>query len=162
MALYEFGASATHAQFLLVDGTSIDIALGALTPEITLRLVQHGLKQKIVDAAAIPRNTVTGKSATDAEKIAAMKAVAERIMSGYWAAPSGEGASPKGGYLFMALLVLYPAKTPAELTAYLAKKTPAEQTALRNNPKIAALIAGMKAQKAAATVDTDALLGELA
>jgi len=44
----------------------------------------HGYKQKIADAGAIVRNTDTGKSATDAEKRAAMQAVADRLNSGQW------------------------------------------------------------------------------
>ncbi len=41
----------------------------------------HGYKQKVGDAAAIVRDTTSGKSATDVEKRAAMQTVVDRILN---------------------------------------------------------------------------------
>lgn len=128
---------------------SFEIALEELTPEMLIMAALHGLKQKVVDAAAIPRNTLTGRSATNREKYEAMKAVRDRVVAGQWNATRGEGGPTTGGLLFEALVRLYPRKTPDELRAYLAKKDKAAQAALRKNPRVASIIEEIKAELAA-------------
>lgn len=124
----------------------------------------HGLKQKIVDAAAIGRNPDTGRSASVAEKYAAMLEVFERLCGGDWNKGRADGTTGSGGLLFRALVILYPAKSADDLRTYLEGKTKTEQAALRKNPKVAAIIDTLRDDDDAANgeTDTDAMLDELA
>lgn len=134
----------------------------SLTPAILNEANQayailHGCKQKICDAAALP------KGATEAEKYAAMREVYERITSpeGTWN-KQGEGAAFPSGLLFKALCRLYDNKSPEDIRAFLDKKDKKEQAALRANPKVAAIIEEIKAESARDTgIDADSLLSEL-
>lgn len=119
----------------------------------------HGFKQKFVDAAALSRNPETGRSATVADKIAAVRVVFDRLASGGpWNLPRGEGAAT-GGLLLRALCELYPARTPEALREYLAGKTAAERTALRQNARIAPIIDRLRGPVAAGA--SDEMLAEL-
>ena len=123
----------------------------------------HGLKQKLVDAAAIGRNPDTGRSATIADKYNAVRAVYDRLLAGMWNAPRGEGGTGSGGLLFRALVRMYPGKSPEALREYLSGKTPAEQAALRKNPRVAAIIEEIRAEAPDEdSADSDAMLDELA
>lgn len=146
------------------NGQVAAIRLHSLTPEILAQAALHGLKQKLVDAAAISRNPDTGKPASPDDKWAAVMEVYERITSpgGTWNKTREGGAGGSGGLLFRALVRMYPAKTPDALREYLDGKTDAEKTALRKNPKVAAVIDEIRAESGkAGAVDTDELLGEL-
>ena len=124
----------------------------------------HGLKQKIVDAAALSRNPDTGRSATAADKYNAMREVFERVLAGEWNKTRGDGTGTgTGGLLFAALCRLYTTKTAEEIRAFLDGKTTAEQAALRKNPKVAGVIEEIKAERAkgAPDTDTDDMLAEL-
>lgn len=162
-SLYQFVANDTAAQFLCADGTSIDIKLADLTDEIKHALMLHGLKQKVADAAAIPRDTETGKSASDEDKIAAMRAVAGRIVAGEWAARAGDGTAAPRGLLHKALERLYPNKSREAIAEFVAGLDKKAQSALRMDPRVAPIIAGLRAEASkASAVDTDELLGGLA
>jgi hypothetical protein len=147
-------------QLTFADGDGIYLQASELTEDIQRMALAHGLKQKLVDAAAISRNPETGKPATIADKKAAVVEVYERLLAGEWNKRREGGET--GGLLLRALLRMYDGrKTRDELVAYLAGKTDEEKTALRANPKVAAIIAKIKAEKADESIDTDALLGEL-
>lgn len=142
-------------------GKKLTLDPSELSSEIVRVALLHGLKQKLVDAAAISRNPETGRSATIDDKFAAVHAVYERLLRGEWNAVR-EGGATTGGMLLQALCRLYPAKTPDTLRAYLSAKSDAEKTALRKNPRVAAIIEEIRAESGkAASVDTDALLDEL-
>ena len=125
----------------------------------------HGLKQKIVDAAALSRNPDTGRSATAADKYNAMREVFERVLAGEWNKARGDGSGTgAGGLLFAALCRLYSGKTAEDIRAFLDGKTTAEQAALRKNPKVAGVIETIKAERAKDApddADTDDMLAEL-
>ena len=146
---------------IVVPGFSaIVIAIDALTPSITTMATLHGLKQKIVDAAAIARNPDTGRSASVSDKYAAMEEVAARLIAGDWNKVRGDGTTGSGGLLFRALCIAYEQKAPADIKAFLDGKTKAEQAALRKNPKIAAIIDTLR-EEDAGDVDTEEMLNEL-
>lgn len=161
MALYTYNANQSGATFDLANGQTIDIEWADLTDEIKFRLMVHGLKQKVADAAAIPRDVDTGRSATDADKINAMMAVAERLTAGDWNATREGGAGNAGGLLLRALMQLQPAKSRDELAAWLKGKSKAEQAALRASPKVAPIIDSLRAAKVGG-IDSEDLLAELA
>lgn len=146
---------------IVVPGFSaIVVAIDALTPSITTMATLHGLKQKIVDAAAIARNPDTGRSASVSDKYAAMEEVAARLISGEWNKIRGDGTTGAGGLLFRALCIAYGQKNPADIKTFLDGKTKAEQAALRKNPKIAAIIDTLR-EEDSGDVDTDEMLNEL-
>jgi hypothetical protein len=140
------------------NGAQLEIRTDRISADISLQATLHGLKQKLVDAAAISRNPDTGRSATIDDKYAAVKEVFDRLMSGQWN-KTREGGAPQGGLLFRALCILYPAKTPDALREFMASKTPTELAALRKVAKIAAIIDTLRAE--ASDVDGDALLDGL-
>ena len=146
------------------NGKAAAVRLHDLTPEILAQAALHGLKQKLVDAAAISRNPDTGKPASPDDKWAAVMEVYSRITGpgATWNKTREGGAGGSGGLLFRALVRLYPAKTADQLREYLDGKSDAEKTALRKNPKVATVIEEIRAETGkAANVDTDELLGEL-
>ena len=143
------------------NGETLTIQLRDLTTAILEQAALHGLKQKLVDAAAISRNPDTGRSATIDDKYNAVREVYDRLLSGHWNKTRADGASTKGGLLFRALCLMYADKTPEAIKAFLDKKTAAEKTALRNTAKIAAIIATLKEDVADDGIDADSLLDEL-
>ena len=143
------------------DGDSIALYADQTSAEIRQHAMMHGFKQKLVDAAAMSRNPETGRAATIADKKAAVREVYDRLLSGEWNKVR-EGGGGAGGLLFTAICRLYATKTADELRAWLDGKTDEQKAALRVNPKIAPIIAAIKAERAkTGDVDTDSLLGEL-
>ena len=142
------------------NGQTIYVWLGELNSTIIEQATLHGLKQKLVDAAAISRNPDTGRSATIDDKYTAVREVYDRLLAGSWNKGRGDGSSMgNGGLLFRALCQMYPGKTPEALRAFLDGKTKSECAALRATPKIAAIIDTLRAPSG--DVDTDGLLAEL-
>lgn len=139
-------------------GTALHINPADLDPIIVQQATYHGLKQKLVDAAAIGRDPDTGKSATDRDKFEAVSAVLNRLKSGEWNLPREGGGG--GSLLQRALVALSDGKKTAEdIATWLAGKSDAEKRALRANPKVAAKIAEL--QKVDESIDTDEMLGDL-
>lgn len=144
------------------NGAQLVLHPDELTGDITFAAIMHGLKQKLVDAAAISRNPETGRPATVEDKYQAVKTVYDRLLAGAWNA-TREGGGATGGLLLQALVRMYAGrKTVDELRAFLADKTDAEKTALRKNPRVAQIIEDIRIETGkAANIDTDEMLGEL-
>ena len=142
------------------NGEVLRTYVDTLSPEIQRDAMLHGLKAKLVDAAAIARNTDTGRSATIDDKYDAVKVIFDRITSanGTWNQSRGDGTGAASGLLVRAIMQLQ-SKPRATVEAFLEAKTKEQKAALRANPKIAAIIASMQA--AASKVDSDELLSEL-
>ncbi len=141
-------------------GENFVYGLAGIDAELITRLALHGLKQKVGDAAAIPRSTETGKSATETEKLEAMRAVYEMLREGEWSrrAEAGEGGSD--GLLLSAICRTFPNKSREEHKAALAGKTKSEQSALLGWPKIQPALAEIRAERAKASskkVDVESL-----
>lgn len=152
----------SQLKLTFANGEELVIAASDLTQDIRLAATMHGLKQKLVDAAAISRNPETGRAASIEDKYQAVKAVFDRLLGGQWNA-TREGGGNAGGLLAQALTRMYAGrKTAEDIKAFLAEKTDAEKTALRKNPRVAAIIEEIRAEQGkAADIDTDELLGEL-
>lgn len=162
-----------------IDGTKLFLAFAngktivvdpmALTEDLQRQAMLHGLKQKLVDAAAISRDPDTGRSATIDDKFAAVEQVFLRLTREHaWNAVVRDGSGGgSGGLLRAALVRLFDGRqTPEQIDAFLGAKTDAEKAALRASAKVAPIIETIKAERAAKSqkagaVDTDALLGEL-
>lgn len=137
-----------------------------LNPEIQRAAMLHGLKQKLVDAAAISRDTATGRAATIQTKFEAVREIFDRITGagGAWPAwnkPRAGGAGGQGGLLARAI-ARYKGVEVSAAKAYLDRLTDAQKQALRVDPRIAAVINELRLETAKpAGIDTDALLGGL-
>jgi hypothetical protein len=135
------------------------VYLHELASDIRMACAAHGLKQKVQDAAAISRNPETGRSATVADKWAAMEKVVIRLLSGEWNAErEGGGAT---SYLFRAMCELKPEASPEKIKAWLDKKTTAEKAAMELNDQVRPIIERLRAAKAPADYDSDAAIAEL-
>jgi hypothetical protein len=135
----------------------------SLTPEIRHAALLHGLKQKLVDAAAISRDTATGRAATIVTKYDAVREIFDRITgeNPSWNKPRVGGASGAGGLLARAI-ARYKSVPVEAAKAYLDRLTDAQKQALRVDPRIATIINDLRAESAKpAGIDTDALLGGL-
>ncbi|MFZ9649764.1 MAG: hypothetical protein ACO29C_06710 [Fluviibacter sp.] len=147
------------------NGKTLELKTNAIAdPAIREAAMMHGFKQKLVDAAAISRNTETGRAASVEDKYQAVLTVFNRLTDDnpQWNA-TREGGGNSGGLLLRALVRMYDGrKTEQELRAYLDAKTDAQKTALRGNPKVAAIIEELRAESGkAANIDSNELLGEL-
>lgn len=150
------------------NGQTLRILVSQLTPEIGFAAMMHGLKQKLIDAAAISRNPDTGASATLDDKYQAVREVYDRITSpdGTWNKIREGGTGATGGLLLAALMRLRPGKAREDLQAWLDGKTKEELAALRASATIAPVIEAIKAERAARNpdvkaVNVDDMLGEL-
>lgn len=145
------------------NGGVLQITRDQLVGALEAEALMHGLKQKLVDAAAISRNPDTGRSATTEDKYNAVREVYDRLLSGQWnkQREGGTGGS-SGGLLFRALTRLYSAKTPEQIREFLDGKTDAEKATLRKLPAIAAIIEQLKAESVKTNgIDGAALLAGL-
>ena len=144
-------------------GKRIELNPVDLADSVYKQAVYHGLKQKLVDAAAISRNPETGRSASIEDKYQAVKTVYDRLLAGHWNAVRGEGGTGTGGLLFAALCRMYAGrKTEEELREWLATKDKKAQAELRKNPKVATIIEQIKAERGAEDDDVgEDLLNEL-
>ena len=149
------------------DGTATQFSTVDFSPSILTQALAHGLKQKLVDAAAIARNTETGASATVQDKKEAVLAVLNRLMAGEWnkTREGGDGAA-KGSLLLLALGRMNPAGDMSALAERVKAMTDEQRAALSKNPKVLVHIQAIQAERAAAKarvsgVDSDALLGDL-
>lgn len=147
-------------------GETLRLHPETLSPEIQRAALLHGLKQKLVDAAAISRDTTTGRAATIVTKYDAVKEIFDRITGAggeapSWNKPRAGGAGGQGGLLARAI-ARYKGVEVAAAKAYLDRLTDAQKQALRVDPRIATIINELRMESAKpAGIDTDALLGGL-
>lgn len=132
-----------------------------LADDIKTAAMFHGVKQKIVDAMALSRDTKTGKAASWADKHAAMTAMADRLERGLWN-ERGEGGGAEGGLLKQALRNLWPTKDAAEIDAFLKGLTDEEEKALRVNASpVKDEIDRIRASRVKGEVDVSALIARM-
>lgn len=149
------------------NGKALTILRDELQPAIIHEATIHGLKQKLVDAAAIARDTKTGRSATIEEKYAAVRAVYDRLLAGAWNEEREGGGA--GSYLLRALCERkgIPATDEARVAAiktWLDERTKEQRAALELNPAVKAIIDRMREEAAArkaGDVDSDELLDSM-
>ena len=144
---------------VFADGRTLKVTAGMLSADIRAAGLVHGLKQKLVDAAAISRDPLTGKPATIDTKYAAVREVFDRItgVNPTWNKVRGEGggSTGSGGLLYRALVRLYDGvQTPEQVRKYLDGLNAEQQAALRGNKKVAPVILAIKAEDAARRAET--------
>ena len=161
--------SIAHGNLVLTfaDQTTAQLSTIDLSPEILSQALMHGLKQKLVDAAAIARSLEDGKSATVADKKEAVLKVLNRLMEGSWNVGREAGDNTgKGSILLLALQRMQPNRDATELAEWVKARTDAERAALGKNAKLLPFIQTIQAERAAAAakksgVDSDSLLDSL-
>ena len=147
-------------------GETLRLHPESLNPEIQRAAMLHGLKQKLADAAAISRDTATGRAATIVTKFDAVKEIFDRLTGANgswpsWNKPRAGGAGGQGGLLARAI-ARYKGVEVSAAKAYLDRLTDAQKQALRVDPRIATIINELRLESAKpAGIDTDALLGGL-
>jgi hypothetical protein len=146
-------------ELVFADGRKLTLVGAALSPAIANAAMWHGLKQKLVDAAAISRDPLTGKPATIDTKYRAVEEVFDRLTSEIpsWNKVRGEGtgSTGSGGLLYRALVRLYDGvQTPEQVRKYLDGLNGEQQAALRGNKKVAPVILAIKAEDAARRAET--------
>lgn len=134
------------------------LAASDLTGEIRNEALVHGLGQKMVDSAALSRDTVSGKPATAAEKHAAIQAMFDQLtVEKVWNAEREGGAT---SILFEALCAMMPDQTPDAIRGILDGLTDAEKRGLPLDSEVAPFYKAVKDARDAkrgAGVDTAAV-----
>lgn len=145
-----------------VDGVGVlRLDVNRMDTAIRERAMFHGFEQKVRDAAAIGYTQKDGtvRRPSSREKYDAMRAVIETLESGEWN-KRREGGVSDGGLLFEALCRMYDGtKDATEVRAWLDKHDEKTKANLRRNPKVADMIAKIRAERNpdAATVAEDLL-----
>lgn len=118
------------------------------------KFAAHGAEQKLGDEIA---------GLNDVEDcVLAVDELIDRLYNGEWSVKR-EANGMAGTSVLVRALVEHTGKTVDAIKQFLAGKSQAEKVALRNNPKIKPIVERVEAEKASkkASVDTDAMLGEL-
>lgn len=152
-----------------VDGMPEAIVVDAdsLPESVRAYAIMHGIKQRVCDAAALSRDADNGKSATPAEKHAAMLEVAQGLLTA-WELPRTGGQGATGGDLYRAMREAFPksanvadAKAFAAYVEAAAKKLsvtqPAIRTKLAEQPQVKAILDRLAAERAKG-VDAEKLM----
>jgi hypothetical protein len=148
------------------NGNEIVVDANMLNQSVRDAALMHGLKQKLVDAAAISRNLDTGASATIDDKYNAVKKIADRLMlpDGVWneGRKSADAGSTAGvNSILLRALMQMTGRDEAYVRDYLSAKTKEQRAALRKNPRVVAIMAELSAATVVNGVNTDELLSEL-
>lgn len=143
--------------FKFANGKILTITPAELGQAVRDAATVHGIVQKVVDAAALSRDTETGKPATVDEKFAACAAIVKRLTEG---GPWNDRTAGPRGILFRALCEVYAGKkTPEQIAAFLAEKSAGDKAALARNPKVKPVYDRLMAEAAAG--DGEEQLAEL-
>lgn len=150
-----------------INGKEIVVDANTLSEEIRNQALLHGLKQKLVDAAAISRNLDTGASASVDDKYNAVKKIADRLTApgAKWneGRAAGSDPSPTAGVnnILLRALMKMTGRDMEYVKAYLGNKTKEQRAALRKNPRVVQIMAELSAATVVNGVNTDDLLEEL-
>jgi hypothetical protein len=150
-----------------INGKEIVIDANALSEEIRNQALLHGLKQKLVDAAAISRNLDTGASASVDDKYNAVRKIADRLtaVGAKWnegRAANGEAPATAGvNNLLLRALMQMTGRDVDYTKQFLEGKSKEQRASLRKNPRVMAIMAELSAATVVNGVNTDDLLEEL-
>lgn len=144
------------------NGGELTVNAATLPSEIRHAAMMHGLKQKLVDAAAIARNTDTGRSATVQDKFDAVSEIVDRFTgpTPTWNKVVGGENAGQANLLVRALMRLHD-KPRGFVVTWLESKSKEDKAALRKNHKVVAAIAAIQLESAGDSSATDAMLDEL-
>ena len=146
-----------------LDFRNADTRLFTIPATMVNKFAAHGAEQKLGDEIAGLKAPGGGEADIE-DCVLAIDELIDRLYNGEWS-QKREANGLAGTSVLLRALVQHTGKTVEQIKTFLAGKSQAEKTALRNNPKIKPLIEAIEAEKASkgkAAVDTDALLDELA
>lgn len=145
------------------NGKDLAIDTATLTPEIQRMAMLHGIKQKLVDAGAIARNTENGLSASIDDKYAAVAEVHARLTCSEptWNKERGTAEKKAPKDLLKRALMQMTGKDADYVEQFLTAKTKQEREALKKNPRVIAIMNELQAAGGTNGIDTDSILGEL-
>ena len=150
------------------NGKEIVVDANSINDDIRNMAILHGLKQKLVDAAAISRNLETGASASVDDMYLAVNKIADRLtapdVKSNENRASGEGgATATAGVnnILLRALMKMTGRDEAYVRQYLGDKTKEQRAALRKNPRVVQIMAELQAATVVNGVNTDDLLNEL-
>ncbi len=135
-------------RLVFADGTTRDIERAHID-RMLVAFAWHGAKQKFIDAGAISRNPETGRSATVADKKAAIIEVIERTTGAdpRWNKVR-EGGGGSGTLLLEALVRMYAGKKDrATLVEYLAGLSAEQKRALERNGRVAPILEAIRTER---------------
>jgi hypothetical protein len=153
----------TSLVFKVRDAGEIELDLQLVSQANRERATLHGFVQRVSDAAAIPRNTETGASATPADKLAAMQRLVDHFNSGSeeWS-PTRQAGVGSDGLLLQSLMRLKPEVAKVDLEKFLEPLDKAAKAALLASSAIAPIAAELRAEAAKRSgVDVEDLLSRL-
>lgn len=144
-----------YMRLMFADGETRTVAEGEVD-RLGVAFMWHGAKQKFIDAGAISRNPETGRSATVADKKAAILEVIERCtVHGQWN-KAREGGGGSGTLLLEALIRMYAGKKDrATLVEYLDGLTAEQKRQLERNPRVAPIIEAIRTERRLASGKVD-------
>jgi hypothetical protein len=148
------------------DGTDrvMGLDLTKVSAECKTYAMFHGFKQRLVDVAAMSRDTKTGAAASAADKADAIADLIDHYETGSTEWSRKPGAVNDGGLLYAALCKKFGhMKSPSEIREWLDTLDDKAKAALREDDEIAPVIAEIKAERNAGKpkVDTKAILAGL-
>lgn len=154
----EFAGKRKMLKETIIDGSKVSVRLDfrngetrtfEVPDELLLKFAGHGAEQKLGDETA-------GEDDVD-DMTLAVDALIDRLVKGEWGTRREGGGFAGTSILFRALVEhLAGKKSPEEIKAQLALKTPAEKMAMRGASKLKPIIERLEQEKAAknAKVDT--------
>lgn len=145
-----------------LDFRNGDTRLFTIPDNMLNKFAAHGAEQKLGDEIAGLKG-VNGGEADIGDCVLAIDELIDRLYNGEWS-QKREANGLAGTSVLLRALVEHTGKTVEQIKTFLAGKSQAEKTALRNNPKVKPIIEKIEAEKAAKgakAVDTDAMLDEL-
>jgi hypothetical protein len=142
----ECDADTGTVKVTFANGDTVKVVANELNLEIRNMAILHGIKQKLVDAAALPRDTVTGRSATIGDKISAVREVFDRITStdGTWNKIRSNGEGVQSGGLFVRALMELSGKSREEIVEQLEGYSKEQRAALRTNKRVVEAMANLR------------------
>lgn len=143
-----------YMRLMFADGETRNITEHEID-RLGVAFMWHGAKQKFIDAAAISRNPETGRSATVADKRAAVMEVIDRCtVHGQWNKAREGGGS--GTLLLEALIRMYAGKKDrGTLVAYLDGLSVDQKRQLERNPRVAPIIEAIRTERRLASGKAD-------
>jgi hypothetical protein len=130
----------SHLTFMVQDAGNVVLDMDKLSDAVKRRATVHGMIQRISDAAALSRDSVTGKSASAADKLAAMRELVEHYSTGTaeWRRTSERSPRALGdvGLLIAALMAQDTARDEEKVRAKVKTFTKAQIAALLNHADV--------------------------
>ena len=142
----EYDMDTGEVSFTFGNGKSLSLNCNELSPEMQKQLMLHGALQKIGDSYA-------GAKGNYAEAIESAESVMEQLKQGVWRAARGEGdARPRLAELAEAISRIKQVDLEKS-TAAVEKATDDQRKQWRSNAKVKAVIAQIRAEKAAKALE---------